>query len=156
MKGDDQVIELLNEILTSELTAINQYFLDTRMFDNWGYARLAKVFRDNSMDEMKDAEELIDRILFLEGVPNVQRLGSVRVGETPVEKLRLALDVELEAIGRLRDGIGLCSTLGDHGSRDLLEKMLTGEEEHADWFETQLALVDHIGEANYLAQHLHE
>ncbi len=156
MKGDDQIIETLNEVLTAELTAINQYFLDAEMFNNWGYRRLAKVFRDNSMDEMKDAEELIARVLFLDGIPNVQRLGSVRIGETPVEKLRLALDVELEAVTRLRQAIEQCTSVGDHGSRDLFEKMLTGEEEHADWLETQLSLIDDIGEPLYLSQQLQE
>jgi len=105
MKGHDDIIELLNDVLTAELTAVNQYFLDAKMFDNWGYERLGKRFREESIDEMKDADELIERILFLEGLPNLQRLGTVRVGETPVEKLQLALDLEAQAIDRLNRGI---------------------------------------------------
>jgi len=154
VQGDARVIELLNDVLTAELTAINQYFLDAKMFANWGIDGLAKKFHEDSIDEMKDADELIERILFLDGVPNVQRLGSVRIGETPVEKLRLALDVEIEAIGRLRGGIDLCTEVGDHGSRQLLEQILRGEEEHADWLETQLDLVARLGEQLYLAEHV--
>jgi len=156
MKGNDDVIELLNDVLTAELTAINQYFIDAKMFANWGLGRLAEKFREDSIDEMKDADELIERILFLEGMPNLQRLGTVRVGENPTEKIELALDVEKEAVQRLTRGIALCTTAGDHGSRNLLEKILAGEEEHADWLESQLDLINRIGEANYLAQQLHE
>jgi bacterioferritin len=156
VQGDAQVIEVLNEVLTAELTAVNQYFLDARMLDNWGIKRLGKKFYDDSIDEMKDADELIERILFLDGMPNVQRLGAVRIGETPVEKLRLALDVEREAIDRLRSGIAKCFERGDHGSRELLEKILAGEEEHADWLETQLDAVERIGEQLYLAEQLHD
>jgi bacterioferritin len=155
MRGRDDVIELLNEVLTAELTAINQYFLDAKMYSNWGYERLASRFRDESIDEMKDADNLIERILYLEGMPNLQRLGSVRVGETPVEKLHLALDVEKEAIERLNRGIALCVAGGDNGSRDLLEDILEGEEEHADWLETQLELITQIGEVPYLAEQIH-
>ena len=151
MQGDARVLELLNDVLTAELTAINQYFLDAKMFANWGIDGLAKKFHEDSIDEMKDADELIERILFLDGVPNVQRLGAVRIGETPVEKLRLALDVEREAVGRLRGGIDLCTEVADHGSRHLLEDILRGEEEHADWLETQLDLVERLGEQLYLS-----
>ena len=154
MQGDAQVIEVLNDVLTAELTAVNQYFLDARMLDTWGIKRLGKKFYEDSIDEMKDADELIERILFLDGMPNVQRLGPVRIGETPVEKLRLALDVEREAIGRLTAGIALCFERGDHGSRELLEKILAGEEEHADWLETQLDVVERVGEQLYLAEQL--
>jgi bacterioferritin len=154
VQGDPRVIELLNDVLTAELTAVNQYFLDAKMLDNWGLDRLGKKFRDDSIDEMKDADALIERILYLDGLPNVQRLGSVRVGETPVEKIRLALDVEKEAVTRLTAGIAVCNEVGDHGSRDLLEHILEGEEEHADWLETQLDLVDRIGEQLYLSQQL--
>jgi bacterioferritin len=156
MKGHDDVVELLNDVLTAELTAINQYFLDAKMYDNWGYERLGKKFRDESIDEMKDADELIERILYLEGMPNLQRLGPVRVGETPVEKLQLALQLEHEAITRLNNGIALCVGHHDNGSRDLLEDILEGEEEHADWIESQLELISQIGEANYLAQQIHD
>src|SRR5687767_5668437 len=114
MKGNNDVIELLNEVLTAELTAINQYFVDARMFDNWGYERLGKRFYDDSIDEMKDADALIERILFLDGVPNAQRLGSVRVGESPTEKLELALDLERDAIERLNRGIAMCVDRGDN------------------------------------------
>ena len=151
MKGDKRVIDILNDVLTAELTAINQYFVHAEMCENWGYERLMKKVRHHSIGEMKHAEEIIERILFLDGVPNVQRLGAVRIGETPVEKLRLALDVEREAIGRLRGGIDLCTETGDHGSRHLLEDILRGEEEHADWLETQLDLVERLGEQLYLS-----
>ncbi len=154
MRGSAHVVELLNEVLTAELTAINQYFVDAQMFANWGYKRLAEHFRNDSIDEMKDAESLIDRILYLEGVPNLQRLGTVRVGETVREKLELALEVEKEAVERLNRGIPLCVTEGDNGSRELLERILTGEEEHADWLEAQLTLIDQVGEGNYLAQQI--
>jgi len=152
MQGNAEVIEVLNEVLTAELTAINQYFIDGKMCDNWGYDKLGSKFRDESVDEMKDAESLIERILYLDGVPNLQRLGTVRVGEDVPEKLQLALDVEKEAIVRLTRGIELCYDRGDHGSRDLLEHILEGEEDHADWLETQLGLVDSLGAALYLAQ----
>jgi len=151
VQGDARVLELLNDVLTAELTAINQYFLDAKMFANWGIEGLAKKFHEDSIDEMKDADELIERILFLDGVPNVQRLGAVRIGETPVEKLRLALDVEVEAVGRLRSAIDVCTEVGDHGTRHLFEEILRGEEEHADWLETQLDLVDRLGEQLYLS-----
>jgi len=156
MKGHDDIIELLNDVLTAELTAVNQYFLDAKMFDNWGYERLGKRFREESIDEMKDADELIERILFLEGLPNLQRLGTVRVGETPVEKLQLALDLEAQAIDRLNRGIARSVELGDNGTRELLEQILTGEESHADWLETQLELVSQVGDAHYLAQNIRD
>ena len=156
MQGNPDVIELLNDVLTAELTAINQYFIDAKMLASWGLERLASKFHADSIDEMKDADELIERILFLEGKPNLQRLGTVRVGETPVEKIELALDVEREAVQRLTRGIALCTTAGDHGSRDLLEKILAGEEEHADWLETQLDLVARLGEPHYLSQQIRD
>jgi bacterioferritin len=154
MKGHDDVVELLNEVLTGELTSINQYFLDAQMLANWGYERLAAHFREQSVGEMRDAEELIERILYLEGMPNLQRLGTLRVGETPVEKLEAALALEREAIERLRRGIDLCGERGDHGSRDLLEDILEGEEDHAAWLETQLSLVRALGAEAYLAQQI--
>jgi bacterioferritin len=155
MRGHDDVIELLNEVLTAELTAINQYFVDAKMFANWGYERLGQKFHEESIDEMKDADHLIERILYLEGIPNLQRLGTVRVGETPAEKFQLALELEREAIDRLNRGIALTVERADNGSRDLLEEILEGEEEHADWLETQLELIRQLGEALYLAQHIH-
>jgi bacterioferritin len=154
--GDPDIIELLNEVLTAELTAINQYFLDAKMLDNWGIERLAHHFRAASIDEMKDAERVTDRILYLDGMPNFQRLGPVKVGETAMEKLRLALDLEKEAVERYNRGVILAREKGDNGTRQMLAELLVDEEEHADWLETQLAAVAAVGEANYLAQHLHE
>src|SRR5215204_5385737 len=154
MRGRDDVIELLNEVLTAELTAINQYFLDSKMFANWGYERLGSRFRDESIDEMKHADELIERILYLEGMPNLQRLGPVRLGEDPIEQLRLDLELEREAIKRFNDGIALAVTHADNGTRGLLESMLTSEEDHVDWLETQLGLVDALGEQLYLSEQL--
>ena len=155
MKGNEAIIEVLNDVLTAELTAVNQYFADYKMMQNWGYSRLAGKFREDSIDEMKDAEMLIDRVLYLEGMPNLQRLGTVRVGETVREKIELALDVEREAIDRLNRGVALCREHGDNGSRVLLEGILDGEEEHADWLETQLELIRQVGIEHYLAQQVH-
>jgi bacterioferritin len=152
MKGAEAVVELLNEVLTAELTAINQYFVDAKMCENWGYAALATHIRADSIDEMGDAEKLIERILYLEGMPNLQRLGSVKVGETVPEKLSLALALETDAIRRLNQGIAVCTEVGDNGSRELLVTILEGEEEHADWLEAQLLLIEQLGEALYLAQ----
>lgn len=156
VQGDESVVELLNEVLTAELTVVNQYFLDAKMFDNWGYARLGERFRSESIDEMKDADELIERILYLEGHPNVQRLGNVRTGETAAEKLELALESEREAIERLNRGIALSVDREDNGTRELLESILKGEEDHADWLETQLELIKQIGDAHYLAQQIRD
>lgn len=156
MHGHAEIIELLNDVLTAELTAVNQYFLDAKMLDNWGYARLGHRFRDESIDEMKDADRLIERLLYLEGVPNLQRLGTVRVGETPAEKLKLAIELEREAIDRLNRGIALAVEHADNGTRELLEDILEGEEDHADWIETQLELIGQVGEPFYLAQQIHD
>ena len=156
MKGSDAVIEVLNDVLTAELTAINQYFVDAKMCQDWGYAALAAHIRADSIDEMGDAEKLIERILYLDGVPNLQRLGTVRVGETVPEKLALALELETAAIRRLNEGIAVCTQAGDNGSRELLESILEGEESHADWIETQLGLIRELGEAFYLAQQVRE
>ncbi len=138
MRGDRQVIDFLNEHLTRELTIINQYFLNSKMVQNWGLPRLAKAFRDISFEEMEDAEHLIDRILFLDGHPNLQRLNDVRIGEDPQEMFSLALGCENEAIEALQRGVELCVEVGDHGTREFVAGMLA-EEEHADYFETQLA-----------------
>ena len=156
MASNDEIVEVLNGVLTGELTSVNQYFVDGKMLDNWGYERLGKHFYDESIDEMRDADELIERILYLEGLPNVQRLSSVRIGETAVEKFRLALALEVEAIERLNTGIARSVELGDNGTRDLLAKILHGEEEHADWLTTQLELVSQLGEAAYLSQQIHD
>jgi bacterioferritin len=155
VKRDDEIIKLLNEVLTAELTSINQYFVDAKMIASWGYERLAEHYHEESIDEMKDADALIERILFLEGIPNLQRLGTVRVGETVPEKLELARDLEYESIERLNRGIAHCVELGDNGTRELLEHILEGEEAHADWLETQLGLVAALGDVPYLAQHIH-
>jgi len=146
------VIDVLNDVLTAELTAINQYFLHAKMLENWGYMKLAGLVRAESIDEMKHADEVIDRILFLEGVPNVQRLGRVRIGETVPEMFQCDLALEDAAIPRLNEGVKLCTAAGDNGSRALLEKILVDEEVHKDWLETQLHLIDTLGEQLYLAQ----
>ena len=156
MRGHDQIISLLNDVLTAELTAINQYFIHARMCENWGYQRLWKKIREESIGEMKHADELIERILYLEGVPNVQRLGKVNVGQTVPEQLRLDLELEKAAIQALNAGIEQARSLGDNGSRDLLEDILEGEEEHANWIEAQLELIAQVGEGNYLAQQIKE
>jgi len=156
MKGHDDVITLLNEVLTAELTAVNQYFIHARMCENWGYERLWKKLREESIGEMRHADQLIARILYLEGVPNVQRLGKVNVGQTVPEQLRLDLDLERAAVTALNNGIERCRSLGDNGSRDLLEDILVSEESHIDWIEAQLELIRQAGEANYLAQQIKE
>ena len=154
MQGNADIIELLNDVLTGELTAINQYFIHAKMQDNWGYDGLAEVTRAESIDEMKHAEKLIERILFLDGVPNLQRLGAIKVGETAPEQLRLDLDLELEAIPRLNAGIAKAVAASDNGTREPLEGILVDEEEHADWLETQLGLLRDLGEQHYLAQQM--
>ncbi len=156
MKGDPQVIDLLNEVLTNELTAINQYFLHARMCENWGYERLWKKIRAESIDEMKHADEVIERILFLEGLPNVQRLGKINVGEKVPEMLKIDLELEGVAIPTLNRGIELCRKVGDNGTAELLEDMLVEEEEHANWLETQLTAIDQVGVQNYLSEQLKE
>jgi len=155
MKGNAKLIELLNEILTAELTGINQYFVHGKMCSNWGYKRLAERIRKEAIDEMKHADELIERILYLEGVPNVQRLGKVRVGETVPEQLKLDHALEVEAVARLNKAIELAVAVHDNGTRELLEEILTSEEEHVNWLEAQLELIKQVGEQNYLAEQLH-
>ena len=156
MQGDPSVLELLNDVLTAELTAVNQYFLHAKLCHHWGYERLADKIRSESIDEMRHVEELTDRILYLEGIPNYQRLFSVRVGETVVEQFELDLQTERESIKRLNDGIATCVGVGDNGTRELLAHILVDEEEHADWLETQLALVAQLGDAHYLAQQIRD
>ena len=156
MQGDTQVIDALNAVLTAELTAINQYFIHHKMCENWGYQYLSHKKREESIGEMKDADEVIERILYLEGVPNMQRMNPVRVGEDPVEQHKLDLAVETDAIERLNKGIALCRDKGDNGSRAMLEAILHGEEESADWLEAQLHLVGEVGKENYLAEMIHK
>ena len=154
MRGDPDIITALNDILTSELTAINQYFVHYRMLENWGYARLAKKKREESIEEMKHADRIIHRILYLDGVPNLQRLGPVKVGEEPIEMHKL--DLEREAVARLNKAIDLCLQKSDAGTRDLVESVLREEEEAIDWLEAQLKIVSDIGRERYLAEQLHE
>ena len=156
MQGDPRVLELLNQHLTLELTAINQYVLNARMCDNWGYARLAKRHREISLEEMRDTEELIDRILYLDGHPNLQRLRTVRVGENPVEQMTLALELERKAVGDLNGYVTTCTEIGDMGTREFLAAMISEEEAHVDYWETQLETIEQIGEAFYLAQQVRE
>jgi bacterioferritin len=156
VKGNKKIIDALNEILTGELTGINQYFVHYKMCENWGYKRLAKKNYDESISEMKHADELIERILFLEGVPNMQRLFKVAVGETPAEQLRLDLALELDAQKRFNQAIALAVDVGDNGTREMLDEMLESEEEHIDWLEAQLTLIEQVGEKMYLAQQIRE
>jgi len=156
VQGQPQIIEVLNDILRFELTAINQYFLNARMCHNWGYERLAKRHREISMDEMRDSEELIDRILYLEGYPNLQRLNTLAVGETPIEQIRLAMELEHTAVRNLNTAINRCLELNDQGTREFLAGMIAEEEEHADYWEGQLDAISQVGEQLYLAQQLRD
>ena len=154
MQGNAEIIELLNEVLTGELTAINQYFIHAKMCGNWGFGRLEHKVREESIEEMKHAESLIERILFLDGVPNLQRLGNVLVGESVPEQFAVDLQTELDAMERLRRGIAKAVEVGDHGSRELFEHILVNEEDHIDWLETQQAAIERTGLENYLAEQL--
>jgi bacterioferritin len=156
MKGDKRVIEILNDVLTAELTAINQYFVHAEMCENWGYERLQKKIRHHSIGEMKHAEELIERVLFLEGVPNVQKLDKIMIGENIPEVLKSDLALEMSALPRLNKGIETCRELADNNSRHLLEEILEDEEEHVDWLEAQIELINQVGVQNYLAQQIRE
>ncbi len=150
MQGDARVIEFLNEQLTAELTAINQYFLHAKMQQNWGYTKLARYTRHESIDEMRHAEVLTDRILFLEGLPNYQKLFALRIGETVKEQFECDMKVELEAVERLRNGIEYMRSIGDVTSANIFEDILKDEEQHIDYLETQLGLIATLGEALYL------
>lgn len=156
MQGNDQIIEALNEVLTAELTAINQYFLHAKMLDDWGFKRLAEHSRSESIDEMKHAEEVTERVLYFEGVPNYQRYFSLRIGQTVPEMFEADLALEYEAVERLNKGVALATEHGDNGSRDLFERILVDEEHHIDWLETQLETIRQVGVENYLAQQMHQ
>ena len=149
---DPRVVQLLNDALTFELTVTNTYFLHARMLDNWGLPRLGKVFYDLSIDEMRDADALINRVLMFEGHPNVQRLGAIQVGETAEEMLRLALASEEAAVAQFNASAAECHSLGDHGTAAVFEEMVRDEERHAEWFESQLEAVARVGAQQYLAQ----
>ena len=156
MKGDPKVIDLLNEVLTAELTAINQYFLHAELCEHWGYQRLHKKVRKESIEEMKHAEKVVHRILYLDGLPNLQRLGKISVGQTVPEQLKVDLALEVDSVNRLNAAIEQCRVAGDNGTREILEQILHEEEEHVDWAETQLEAIRQVGEQNYLAEQLHE
>ena len=150
MKGDAKVIEFLNKALYNELTAINQYFLHAKMLKNWGLKELAEHEYKESIDEMKHADKLSERILFLDGLPNFQALGKLRIGENPLELMKCDLALEMDAVPLLREAIAHCESIGDYVSRQLFADILDSEEEHIDWIETQLSLIERIGEPNYL------
>jgi bacterioferritin len=154
VQAKEGVIERLNTILTADLTAINQYFLQAEMCRNWGYDRLYEKLRELSIAEMKDAQVLIRHILFLEGIPNLQRLGTVRAGENPAEHLNLDLQLELQAINTFTEAIAHCAQVGDYATRNILEEMTRDENDHVDWLETQIELIKQLGMDNYLAQQL--
>ena len=156
MKGNDEVIAVLQDVLCAELTAINQYFIHARMCENWGYRKLAAHVRKESIEEMHHAQEIIDRILYFDGAPNMQKYMRINVGKSVPEQLQFDLEVEYQAVPRLNRGIEIAREKGDNGTRALLEHILREEEEHVDWLEAQLGIVKEIGADNYLAQQLHE
>jgi len=154
MRAKEGVLERLNALLTNDLTAINQYFLQAEICRHWGYERLYHKLREFSIHEMRDAEHLVRHILYLEGIPNMQRLGSVRAGETVVEHLELALQLEQQAVAAFAESITHCAQVGDYTTRNILEEMIRDEESHIDWLETQFATIKQVGVENYLAQQI--
>ena len=154
MKGHEEVIKVLNEVLTSELTAINQYFIHSKMCEDWGFQVLAAKKKEESIEEMNHADQVIARILFLEGVPNMQRYFPIKVGEDAIEQHKLDLELEYDAVKRLNDGISVCREVRDNGTRELLQTILQQEEEGIDWLEAQLNLVEAIGKERYLAEQI--
>ena len=156
MKGSKAVIDALNDVLGGELIGINQYFVHAKMCKNWGFQRIAEVNYKESIDEMKHAEKIVERILFLDGVPNLQKLGKILVGETVPEQLKNDLALEIDAVKKLNQAIALCVAEGDNTSRELLEEILESEEDHVDWLETQLGLIKTLGESAYLAEQMHK
>ncbi len=156
MKGDPKIIEVLNQVLKAELTAINQYFLHSEMCENWGYERLEKIIRKESIGEMKHAEAVMERILLLDGTPDMSDMFKIHVGRTVKEQMESDLQLEYDAVKRLNDGINLCRAANDSGSRELLEHILTEEEEHIDYLEAQLHAIQEVGLQNYLAQQIRD
>lgn len=154
MRGNDDVIEVLNEVLTAELSAINQYFLHGKIMEDWGFLKLAEYTKHESIDEMKHAEQVTDRILLLDGLPNYQRYFPLTIGETVPEMFEADLQLEYHAVERLNRGVALAREHGDNGSRELFEAILVAEEEHIDWLETQLETIKQVGVENYLAQQI--
>ena len=154
MKGDIKVISNLNKVLSNELIAINQYFLHARLIKSWGYHKLASKLRKESINEMEHAQTLIDRILFLEGLPDLQQHNSIKVGQNVLQQLQYDLDLELKSVPSLNEGIDICLKVKDHITREILEQILLNEEEHIDWIEAQLSCIKDIGLENYLAQHI--
>ncbi|MBV9580535.1 MAG: bacterioferritin [Chloroflexi bacterium] len=156
MQGNPRIIDLLNQLLSLELRAINQYFLHAKMCENWGYERMARRLREQSFAEMKDAEALVDRVLYFEGLPNLQRFDAFMVGETVPEQLQLALELENEAVTQISGLMAACVEEGDTATREFLAPGLLDEQEHISWIESQLTLVKQLGEANYLTQQVRE
>jgi bacterioferritin len=154
MKGDPDVLQVLGDVLAAELTAINQYFVHSKMCANWGYHKLAKKKREESIEEMRDAEAIMDRILYFDGIPNMQRMNPVKIGEDPIEQHKVDLALEVDAAARLNRGIAVCVAKGDNGTRELLERILKGEEHSIEWLEAQLHVVEDIGRELYLAEQL--
>lgn len=154
MKGDPRIIDLLNEVLMGELTAVSQYFLHAKMCKNWGYEYLGGKIYKESIDEMKHADRLVERILFLDGLPNLQKLGPLAIGQAVAEILQSDLSLERASVPRLNQAVRLCREVGDNGSEDLLMRILVDSESHVDWLESQVELIKQVGEQNYLGQQI--